>query len=311
MFYAYNSDEFGDILKTLREDLRLSQTAVSRFTKISVDALRRIENGYVTPKIETLVRLSLIYKINLIRIYCEVSKVPDLVSLYSKVSLCIKNSDIDGLKALKNAVDLLKSDMYANGIILIEDYDQFQLFCAASILFLQNKSMIKAKNKAVEAIRVTHPDFSIKKLNAFKYNDFEVRILHLLAIIENRSKNHLTTIQLIEFLLGTNSVKFKDEETIRNMCLLYFTLSYAYNELGDYLNCLKIADQGIAFSVHNNRYKELHLLYYRKGIAEFMLKQDQYLQALQKSITLLEIANNHELIAIYKKVTLEQYNIVL
>jgi transcriptional regulator with XRE-family HTH domain len=311
MFYSYNSHAYGDILKELRENLKLSQTDVSKITRISADALRRIENGYVTPKIETLVRLSLIYKINLIQLYAEISKVPDLISLYSEVSLCIKNSDVAGLKLLKAQVDHLKSDLYKNGIILIEDYLQFQFFCDASIAFIHNESMQDAMKKTIDALRITHASFTLEKLEQFQYNDFEIRILHLLAITYNRSKNHSETIRLISFILTAAEPKFINEETIRNTCLLYFTLSYAYNELSDYENCLLYADQGIAYSVKNNRYKELHLLYYRKGIAEYLLEMPDYLSSLNKSIMLLEISGNTQLMNTYRKITLEKYGIQL
>lgn len=55
----------------------------------------------------------------------------------------------------------------------------------------------------------------------------------------------------------------------------------------------------------------MHNLYYRKGIAHLLLgdTEKKYMNYLVKAIHLMEIQNLNNLKEVYKKVTLDKYNI--
>lgn len=58
-------DIFSERIKKCRELLRLSQLEVSKITGISNKSLSRYENGDTEPDLETLKRLSKLYKVSI------------------------------------------------------------------------------------------------------------------------------------------------------------------------------------------------------------------------------------------------------
>ncbi|KKC28553.1 helix-turn-helix protein [Caldanaerobacter subterraneus subsp. pacificus DSM 12653] len=60
--FYYDLEAFGEELKNIRKSLGLSQGDVSKHGFINRDTLRKIENGKVLPKQETLELLSHLYK---------------------------------------------------------------------------------------------------------------------------------------------------------------------------------------------------------------------------------------------------------
>lgn len=69
MFSSINFNTFGIKLKKVRLNCNLTQSDVSTICGINTDTLRKIENGYVIPKYETLEILTSVYKYDLIDCY--------------------------------------------------------------------------------------------------------------------------------------------------------------------------------------------------------------------------------------------------
>ena len=90
---------------------------------------------------------------------------------------------------------------------------------------------------------------------------------------------------------------------------VYFQLSYNSHSLSEDILALYYANMGIDYSVKNNLMFALYVLYYRKAVAEFILKDENHMDSFRKSITLLEIQNKSELAKLYKNVTNETYGI--
>jgi transcriptional regulator with XRE-family HTH domain len=312
MFYAFNSREFGQELKKFRLSLRLSQPQVSNFAKISVDGLRKIENGYVTPRFETLIKLSSLYKVNLIRIMSDYSKIHDLNDYYNNAQKLIDNSDIDGLILMQKELNSSLKDVFNNGIVLFSEYEQFLIFCETLLLFFNNtqSDLQSAKLNIIKALSVSIEKFNIQRITLYTYNQFELRFIHLLALVEKRLNNFDISIELLKFLLTASKITKGDPESVKAVVLLYFSLSYSYFENKDYEKSLIIANEGLEFSIQHQRLNELHTLYYRKGIAEYLLGVGNYMNSLTKSIILLESVNS-PLATIYREVTLEKYGISL
>lgn len=312
MFYAFNSNEFALKLKELRISLRLTQPQVSKFAKISVDGLRKIENGYVTPKFETLIKLSFLYKTNLIKLMSDYSKIKGLNDYYDDAQKLIDTADIAGLNQLKNELQEQLKEIFEEGIILHLEYDQFLIFCESSILFLKNTEtdLTSAKRMIIEALRLSIEGFNEQDIPAQSYNQFELRLMHLLALVEKRMNNFDISIEILMYILSVSKADKNNLESIKAINLLYFSLSYSYFEKKDFENSLTLASKGIEFSIQYQRLNELHALYYRKGIAEYLLGDDNYLDSLNKSITLLDAVNS-PLAKTYRDVSLEKYGIAL
>lgn len=310
MFYAFNSKDFGIKLKSIRLSMNLSQPDVSKRVGLSVDGLRKIENGYVTPRFETLVKLSSLYKVNLVNLMSIYSKVTTLEDYYDKAQSYIDTADIPSLEKLSEQLNLMVDQSVKSGLILIEEQEQFALFCEASILFLHNneESLKNAKIRIFEALQLTIHNFNVERLDRYIYNQFEIRFLHLLALTERRLLNYEKAIDLIKHIIELTNQDKNDADSVKNLNLLYFSLSYSYFEIKDFENSLKYADIGINLSIENRRMNEMHFLYYRKGMAEYFLGNANYKKSLTTSITLLDAVQS-PLSKVYRNVTKEKYNI--
>ncbi|MEA3423742.1 MAG: helix-turn-helix transcriptional regulator, partial [Bacillota bacterium] len=177
MFYSYNSKQFAKEVKNIRLNLKYSQSYVSKITKISIDGLRKIECGSVTPRFETLVKLSELYKVNLIEMMVLYSKIPNLVEAYNNIQFYI---DTENVKEIDIAVKDIKASTQKyidEGIILLEEVMQFINFCEASKLYIKNskKNLIKSKALVIEALKMTIKNFDMSVIIKNKYNYFEIR----------------------------------------------------------------------------------------------------------------------------------------
>ncbi len=310
LFYKTKSIEFGKKIKSIRKSFGYTQLYVSQFTKISVDSLRRIENGYVTPKIETLVALSQLYKQDILKILILYCQEPILADAYAKLQYFIDTEDVNGIVRISKSVSNATKEHVENGIILIEEVQQFVLFCNASANYIKNTpiNLKHSKSLIVQCLRLSINDFSVDNVNQYVLNIFEVRMLNLLALIEQRLGMYKSAIRIMEALIDKLSNATKEDDVVKCLNLLYFNLSYSYYEIGlddETLNC---ANKGIEFSIRHGRLNEMHLLYYRKGIAEYRLGLEGYRKSLLISVALLE-AIESPLAELYRKITSEQYGI--
>lgn len=312
MFYSINSKQFGTELKRIRKNLSYSQPYVSKTAKISVDGLRKIEHGYVTPRFETLIKLSELYKTNLLETLMNYSRVPNLVDAYNDFQFHIDTENAQKINALAKSVEKSLQKNIENGIILIEEVKQFILFCEASELYIKNTkdSLALSKSIIIKALELTIDNFNVSLIEQYKYNYFEIRLLNLLSLTEQRLNNHKFSISILKTLINKTGDEIKTIHSIKNMNLLYFNLAYSYYEIGNHKECIKYADRGIEFSIEHSRFNEMHLLYYRKGISEYYLGIDSYMNSLIKSVTLLEIMKN-PLADTYRKITKDKYGIVI
>ncbi len=84
MFETINLKAFGQALKQVRLSLGYTQQDVRSNTGISCDTLRRIENGLVIPRYETLEYLSYFYKVDLLPILMKHRKLSHINNYYQK-----------------------------------------------------------------------------------------------------------------------------------------------------------------------------------------------------------------------------------
>lgn len=237
-------------------------------------------------------------------------KMLDLEHYYATAQECINCENIDELGRLILEIKNIISTEKNLDLILFDELIQFILFCESSLLFIKNGAinLSKPKNTAVDALKITIHNFNLFNFHEFNYSLFEIRLLHLLALIERRNENYYTAIDILHHLQKIIPTDKDNIACLHLMNQVLFSLAYSYHIIADYKNCLYYANIGIDYSISNNRLNELHLFYYRKGIAEFHLNEDQYIQSLRTSITLLEAVKS-PLSNTYRTVSYEKYGI--
>lgn len=300
-------------MKKLREANGCSQIDVQALCGINPDTLRRLENGYTIPKYETLELLSQVYKVDLLNLLRRYRSNEKLYSYYERLDSLISRYDI---KNLRNLEKDFKSFMDSPGkdLINLSLYKQFTLLLVGIRQYnLEDKiENMKSLNTFIEALRYSVKDFDLHHYLHFNYNVFEMRILLLIALALTLHKEYELSNDYLNFTLEyIGELSTVDMQISMLVIKVYIQLSYNAHYLSDDAKTLEYANRGIEYSVDNNIMFALFLLYYRKGIAEFMLKHDNYMDSLHKSIQLIEIQNNHDLAQLYKDITFKMYGLLI
>lgn len=285
----YNLGLFGKKLCNLRQALGFSQDSVEELSGVNVQTLRRIENGKVIPKQETLEFLSPVYKIDLNNLLLRYRI--DGYSSFNNIKNNIEskldrdefyNLDIE-LNELNNLLTTMNHPYFK---VLV---NQLILLLESVILNKRDNKSTKALEKLIEAIKTTTPKFSLPNFSSFVYSTMEIRILMNIALLLNIIESTEKSLEVMEFCF--ESVEPNDE-MYPKIC---YNLSYTYHRLDRHDDALKASSLAIDYCLNNRNYIGLNHLYFRKGIAKFLLKHGDYIDFLKKSIYQCELLGQYEL----------------
>ncbi|AIS52000.1 transcriptional regulator, XRE family [Thermoanaerobacter kivui] len=296
--FYYDLEGFGKELKNIRKSLRLTQNEVAEQAFINIDTLRKIENGKVMPKQETLDLLSHFYKkdLNEVLLKYRVKDYSTFCKIKNSIENKLESGDFEGLKEdmekLKTLEEEKMSPYYAKFL------RQLLLLSESIYEKAVNKDPHTSLIKLEKAMKVTIPDFSVYNYANFVYSDLEVRILMNIALIFVFEKTEKRQ-QGLEMLLFCLEALSEEEWEIK--IKVYYNISYTYHLLSIYEKSLYYANLGIETCVKNNTLSGLGLLLFRKAIAELNLGREEYKDSLIKSINIFEITGQDKL----KKITIE------
>lgn len=314
MFNSYDMKRFGEALKKIRNKYNITQKEISEQSGIHIDTLRRIENGFVIPKYETLEHLSIYYKSDLFELLNQTRSNLLLNSLYEELDNYILNNNITGIKSILSQFQAIISQE-ANHLALIHPDELILLdgLSSAGLLYYENTTeSIKTAEKLLlnllfQSTTVPSSDILVERNTSF----LEIRIILLLAIIEKSLKNYDNCQSLLLYLLS-----YITDETLilpqsqNYIPKIYLNLSYCEFMKGNDLKAIEYADKGISNNIKTNSLYCLFALYYCKGISEFLSNQ-HYETSLKNCVALMKMQNLNDLYNKYQQITLKQYHINL
>lgn len=301
----YHLDSFGKKVSYIRKSFSLSREQLSASSNVSVETIRKIENGKYHPSYEILDSLSNILKIDLNKFILNYRL--DEFETFND----IKNSmeakfDRDEFYTLENEYNdfsnLLAStrNQYYQKLI-----NQLMLLIQSVILNKKEKKSEESLYKLIEAIHISTPKFSLSNYNTFVYNNIEIRILMNIALLLKKLASKEESLEMIEFCMKIVEPK---DSIYPKLC---HNLSGAYRLVKDYENALKYCNLGIRYCSERRDLNGLNLLYYGKGIAEYNLGYDGYIDTLNKAISFCDVLGQDELKEIIIHKCKKFYNIEL
>lgn len=310
MFKSFDLTKFGDHLRNIRTSLGYTQEKAAKLSRLATDTLRRIENGEVVPRYDTLAHLSLTYKRDLLALLASYSNANDLFELYYRFDDLIVYYDLDAFQQLSQNLEDYISNMSAKSTLVnIVAAEQFRLMLSGA-----NKHFSLRQGDLEDfcaAMQISHPNFEPERFHAFKYTEFELRILFMIATSLSHEKAQLSNEIMLFCLKHLDGSMYATWHEKLLRAKIYFNLSYNYHRIDDHQNALKVATEGIDFCNDNYLSHCLGALLYRKGIAQYHLGHPEYLKSLQSSVHMLDIQGAHELAERYISVTRETYGISL
>lgn len=314
MISSNNLTEFGAELRKIRVNCRFTQEKIYELVGINPDTLRRIENGTVLPKYDTLEILSKIYKCDLFVILKNYRNNSDFDTFYKKIDLIIINNDI---KSINSLIEEYYNTVYnKNSVINLmtkEELEQFSIFLYSTKQYFENIGNVDENiNILTNSLKLTINSFQLDYFQEFEYNLFEIRILVLISLFFEKAGNYEFSNELLIFSLNYLLANKELNDAHQNLILkIYSNISYNNHKLENHDTVLKYANEGINYAITNHNMYILYLLYARKGIAEFMLGNISYQDSLIKCIHLLEINQQFDLSETYKRIAYEKYSITL
>lgn len=313
MFVSYNLQEFGSRVRKLRKSLGMTQQAIQDMVGINVDSIRRIENGEVIPRYDTLELLTVVYKSDLLDLLKECRSNKLLIDLHDDLdSLFISYNEQKMKKLLVDIENLPKT----NGEYLLvrpQEIQQLQRLVTGNILYRSNmrNEMMQAYHILLEAMRLTIPSFNIYQYKTYRYNYIESRILILLSILLAEREEVPLSTEIMEYILkrmrsSEITTQFKNVLIIN----LYTNIAYNLHSMDEHEKIIPIVNEGIQFALKKETTFGLHLLYYRKGVAEYYCKVPTFRKNIENAFMVLRITNQLDLLKTYKEITVRNYGIV-
>lgn len=270
---------FGKTVKNIRQDLSLTQKEVSLKSGVNCETIRRIENGKVIAKFETLELLSNVYKQDLNSIFLKY-RIDDYSHFYEVKNELERKLDSGEF----NTLDIELREL--NSILKSIDNSFYKNLIKQLVLLIEAITLYKDSNtaldKLIDAIKITTPDFSLNEYNSFVYSSIEIRILMNIAFVLNRLNYKEQYRQIMKFC--TTSVD-SNNDIYPKLC---HNLSTAYKRDNNFKKALEYSLLGIKSCQENRNFNGLSILYYGKGVSEYRLNKKEYKESFNISITLCQ-----------------------
>lgn len=317
MFETYELKNFGERIKKTRKSLGYSQSEVCRGADINRDTLSKIENGHGIATFDTLNKLSAFFKKDLLHELAHYNTDRTLLNYYDRIDNIINSYDYGKLVNLSNDFEAHFKNNFPCDFSLYESklIEQFRLIVKGiEALHKENIDYEYIRSIFIESMRLTVTDFALDDFSKLNYNLFELRILLLIALTLQKDENYTLSINILSYIL--ESLSF-DKETLfsekKLVIKVIFNISYNYHYTDNHKKALEYAVKGIEYCRDQDIMYALNHLYYRRGIAEYLLDKEEkvYKDSINKSIHILEIKGYYDLSKKYKEITKNRYGIDL
>lgn len=311
MFSTYDLKAFSSRLKEIRKSLGFTQDNVVTGTGLSGETLRKLENGLVVPRYDTIEMLSLFYKTDLQAVLNNYKSSSELIKYYEIIDYHIVGYNTASIISTIESFN----DFMANATLKLIDMKELHqlrlLFSGLYMSYTTNDApdvIDTIIETYIESIRVCTPSFSIEHWRQFKYSNVELRILFALASLYGARRSCELSNDLLFFIIDSLDFSFSSKHIDKLLIAKAFVLiSYNYHRMDMHEMALEYASKGIAFCNQHAIMSNLALLLARKGTAMYFLKQSNYQIFFDQSLSLLAVQDNFELAEIYRR-AFEKYN---
>lgn len=255
----YNLESFGKNIADLRRQRGLTQEDVYSTIGISPDTLRRIENGYSIPKLETIELLSIVYKVDLHmilskhRLSYKYIFSDDLISINKLIAL----KEIDLLeKHIQSITKIVNEESSkANYELILVKFKQFKetIILVNDIPELKEGSATIAIQRIVNLIKMSIPAFELELVHTFHYDYIEMRLLLILSeILRSFDLFKECKFTLIALEENVNEIIPYNRDFYEILLKVYFHQSTLYFRIDNFRKSLESAQKGVEISKEIN-----------------------------------------------------------
>lgn len=281
----YNLKLFGKKIREIRGKHGYSREKLSEISHINLATIRRLEtNPASIPKQETLEELSKYLKKDLNHLLLQY-RVDDY-TLLNNIQLSIENKLNCGNKDLSNEILQLKDLLNPSINSLVQIEIKQLILLSEGIIAQDNDKHNLALEKFKDSIKLNTEDFNLHNYKQHNFSNLEFRILMNIAISLNKIGYQEAYLEILKFCMDSIDI---NNPLYYKLC---HNISGAYIRKKNYIQALLYVNKGICYCDSNNIYDGLHILYYTKGLAEYHLNDEEYINSIDRSIELCSIFKN-------------------
>jgi len=276
-----NYIEFGIKVLKIRKDCGFTREKVRDITGISIETLRRLEAGMPEPRINTLEKLSILYRYDLLELLAMSRSQISFFSedLIRRSTEKINKLDFEGLRnvlddALHDVMNWHNSD--ESEVLNFQYYTDF--FNALKSLKLNETKDLKMNVIMLENILFAVSRNQKKLLEEAYLYPFEVVVVIYLISLYRRTGQHARAISTCEVMMDKlEKYPYLNDRGVDQLGALYQTFAYVYHAMDNHLKVIEIVDAAFSnpkLAFTNTLYVDLLM---RKAIAFYELgNKDSY-----------------------------------
>lgn len=281
IYQTYDLINYGDQLKRIREQCRLTQLDVSALCGVNRDTLRRIEQGTVIPKYETLELLTQAYKTDVVKMMNQHRLKHRLNKYEVFISEYLVNADWHSFEMFKAHFEetCLTSEEGAT-----ESRAVLQMKGLMEALELLHASPEEAMASLKAVLRFQNETWSEHTYKSFTYTLLELKTLMILSHIPSTSNELFSDLSLFEFVLAELESRHASEDRLYALLpLTYYLMAMKALQLQQPDRGLRIAQEGILYCQQHQTLFAFAELLRVMGYCKAKLKDTTFVLDLEKS----------------------------
>lgn len=290
----YNLKEFGNALRRIRSTQHITQQDINNKVSINLETLRKIENGLVLPKQETLDLLSTALNMDIAKLFLtyRMDNYSILETLKKDLDFHLDDEDYSALQ--DDLIKLNDLTTYNMNPFFKNKVSQLIFMIQGVLIEVYTKDYTLEISHYVQGLSYTIENFDLNDYQNYYYNELELRLLMNIALSKYNMGLAQECIDILTFCIN-----FFQENNITSasnlLSKLHYNMSYTFHRINNHTKALEHANLGIQHTIANRSIAFLAHLYYRKGIAEFHLNDPYYLDTLKYAKNLFLTSNHKQL----------------
>ena len=281
----------GVLIKELRKQKKWTQSYLCEGI-CDKGTLARIEKGERRP--EMFIFISLMERLgeDPRKYYYDIITMEDklLIDLDIKLTDLLRKRDKDA----EDEAELLINELDERKDFKSKRYMQLLLHHKATLSF-NREQYTDAYNYAIQALKITNPNFDEEKIDTYIYTSIEMELINTIAAAHN-FKNSIEKSTDIYLKLKTAMDKnyMNDDSKLRNYLQVLFNVTKNLSISSKHEDCLQLCDKGIELSKADRNSYFLPRFIFHKGCSLLYLnKREEGIGYMCKAYALFLGMDNH------------------
>lgn len=280
-------DYIGSEIKRIRKEMGISQAELAEKSNVSIDTLRRLENGYNLPRLDSIVPIFKVLGIEweLLLKTKKGSSWQYVQNILEKASQELDQNNLDNILEYISQLTYYRDTLPNSYKIKL---DQYLLFFQACLSRSKDKNLVLYKKYLEDALSLTKKSEDLLSESS-NYNELEIRILQSLSEYYIDIEDNEKAFNILNHLKEVTPTESKLFPKICYNLARYYYIEQKYNDT--ILLCKIGLEEGSKISNYNS----FPLLYYMIGISKYKIGELDYRFYLDSSLKLCDLLLKNDL----------------